>query len=158
MGFSFRLESVMNYRQRIVDQQGKRVAEARRRVSVIQERLDALVRDLNDQMRDPSHDGRGELRVQDLLAKAAWLEHLGQKREALTEDLRGAQQVLAGEQENLNEAWKDLEILEQLRKRQKTAWLTEQDRQEGKDLDEIGQIRADQARRSILALKEEQLS
>ncbi len=47
----------------------------------------------------------------------------------------------------LNEAWRDQEVLERLKQKQKEEWQEQQRKFENQELDEIGQIRADRQRR-----------
>jgi len=93
------------------------------------------------------------LKVQDLVAKTAWLEHLRRRRQELEAGLSLARMQLAAAREELQASWRDLEVLKQLRQRQELAWLADQETRERKELDEIGQIRSDRASRSIFALK-----
>ncbi len=149
MGFAFRLEKVLKYRQRIVDLQARRVALAQKKVGALAAIRNGLDRSVAAQLAD--HPGAGPLLVWDLQAKTAWLGHLRRKIAGVDKELKVARGELLREQENLNAAWRDLEALQQLRRKQKAAWIHEQETREGKELDEVGQIRADRARRSILA-------
>ncbi|MBU2502854.1 flagellar export protein FliJ [bacterium] len=149
MGFDFRLEKVLRYRQRLVDQQARRVALAQKRVGELTAARTELDRSVAAEM--AGHPGAGPLLVKDLQAKTAWLEHLRRKIADVDAGLNEARNELLREQESLNAAWRDLEALQQLRRKQKAAWIHEQETRESKELDEVGQIRADRARRSILA-------
>lgn len=147
MGFSFRLESVLRYRQRIVDQQGREVALAQAHVRVCQGRLDDLESEISRCFEtDASLSGHG-LRMQDMVAKTVWLEYLRNRQNELTEDLNRARTLWREARANLEAAWRDLEVLEQLKTKQKSDWEKEMVALERKEMDEIGQIRADQARR-----------
>ncbi len=144
MAFRFRLESVRRYRRRIVDDKGRAVALARQEAARCRTRRDEIEAELRREMEAPT--GK-RLRVSDLLAKTRWLEHLRSRLKACDQELAAAETRLAGALSELNAAWRDLEVLNQLRKRQKAAWLEELSRRERRDLDEIGQIRAEARRR-----------
>lgn len=157
MGFVFRLESVLNYRRRLVDRQSQEVAAAGRLVRLVAGQLAEL--DLRFQAAledDPG--GRGGIRVQDLMVKAAWLGHLRGQRRGIEGELARARERLAQAQGKLTEAWRDLEVLERLKRKQHATWLQRREKLESKAMDEIGQIRADRRRRSNLAPPGEQVS
>ncbi len=155
MGFSFRLASVLKYRQRIVDQEGREVALAQQTVAAAQARLRELEGEIQ---RHLDRTGGQDLRIRDMAAKAAWLEYLGHERERLQARLAQARLELAKAQARLNEAWRDLEVLKQLESKRRGEWVREQEVAARKELDEIGQIRAERARRSEIAARGEQLA
>jgi len=150
MPFTFRLQSVLKYRQRIVDDKGRAVAEARGEVARWAGRLNEIDAEIRDQ-----EDGRqvGGLNVRDLVAKTAWLEHLRRRRRDCERGLTGAREQMEAAREELRSSWRDLEVLNQLRQKQERAWTAEQEALERKELDEIGQIRSARAQRSELASK-----
>lgn len=157
MGFTFRLEAVLKFRQRTVDRQSREVADAGRSVQAVAARLAEMEMQFQRELGDPAAGG-SRIRVQDLMVKAAWLEYLRGRRRNLESELAVARGRLAAAQEKLKEAWRDLEVLQRLKRKQHAAWVKQIQKQENKDLDEIGQIRADRRRRSILARQSEQLS
>ena len=157
MGFAFRLEAVLKFRQRAVDRQSREVADAGRVVQLVTGQLVELEQRFQREV-DDSAGGAREIRIQDLMVKAAWLEYLRGQRQDLEGELARARRQLAAAQEKLTEAWRDLEVLERLKRKQFAAWVQKIQKQESKDLDEIGQIRADRRRRTNLARQPEQLS
>ncbi len=155
MPFTFRLESVLKYRQRIVDSKGREVSVAQAALAAVGVRLRELENEIQRQLEGaPGYD----LRVQDMVAKTAWLEFLDTRRQELQGEMERAQAALAAARQELNAAWRDLEVLKQLKRRRKSEWMREMETLERKELDEIGQIRADRARRSELATRGEQLA
>lgn len=155
MGFKFRLESVLKYRQRIVDQQGREVALAQAKVQEWKVRLEKMDREIFSHLSTGNRQSGGGLKVQDMVAKTVWLEHLRHQKDSLVKGLRESEMKLQRARENLKAAWQDLEVLEQLKTKQDSQWAEEIETRERKDLDEIGQIRAERARRSNLALSGE---
>lgn len=151
MGFVFRLEKVARYRQQLVDEQGRKVAAAERGVAVVRAQLAALEQDLQQCLQDMHDPAGGGVSVQALMARTAWMEHLDAMREDLLVDLQAAKTELNEERARLNAVWRDLEVLNKLRSKQKADWEAEQTRRENRDLDEIGQLRADRQRRSKVA-------
>ena len=148
MGFSFRLEKVLQLRQRLVDRQSLAVAAADLELAEITAKVESVEKDIALRKRDPRSLPRRSIDVRDLVAKATWLEHLERMREAYLVEKQGAADKLAGERARLTETWRDLEVLVKLKEKQHQQWRQEQDKSECKELDEIGQIRAEQARRS----------
>lgn len=150
MPFTFRLQSVLKYRKRIVDDKGRAVAVAQGEVARWHARQTELEAEINACLNEQQSAG---LKVQDLVAKTAWLEHLRSRRTELESELSRARLELAAAQEELQASWRDLEVLKQLRQKQEMAWFADQEIRERKELDEIGQIRSERAWRSNLAPK-----
>ncbi len=151
MAFKFRLEKVARYRQKLVDEQGRRVAEANRVVAGIMARIEAVDEDLARHLVEFGDAKAAVISVQGMMARTMWVSHLENVREEYAADLVAAQEELTLQRTHLNEVWRDLEVLTKLREKQKTAWQAEQLKQENHDLDEIGQIRADRQRRTKVA-------
>ena len=86
-----------------------------------------------------------------MMSRTLWIEHLVGIREDHARELAVARLAFDAERAKLAAAWRDQEILEKLRAQQKAAWEAEERRRENRDLDEIGQIRADRQRRSKIA-------
>ena len=151
MAFKFRLEKVAHYRQKLVDEQGRRVAEANRTVVGLEARIVALDEDLSQHLKEFSDVNDAVISVQGMMARTMWVTHLDDVRAEFARDLLAAQEELAQQRTLLNEVWRDLEVLNKLREKQKAAWLADEIKRENQDLDEIGQIRADRQRRSKVA-------
>ena len=124
------------------------VAAADRELAEIKAKVESVEKDIALRKQDPRSLPQRSVDVRDLVAKATWLEHLERMRESYLVEQQGAADKLAGERERLTETWRDLEVLVKLKEQQLQQWRHEQDKAERKELDEIGQIRADQARRS----------
>ncbi len=152
MGFKFRLESVLKYRQRIVDQQGREVGLAQAHVHDWKSRLEQMDREILLHLGGGNNMTGGGLKIQDMVAKTIWLEHLRHQKNTLIKGLRDSEAKLLLARNKLKAAWQDLEVLEQLKTKQGNQWAEKIAIKERKELDEIGQIRADRARRSNLAL------
>jgi flagellar biosynthesis chaperone FliJ len=84
------------------------------------------------------------------------LDHLVKKGEVLEKERVEASAYLEDERVKLTAVWRDLEVLKKLKQRQKEAWDVEQRRKETREIDEIGQLRADRARRENLSRVREQ--
>ena len=151
MAFRFRLEKVARYRQLLVDEQGRLVAEANHAVMGLEARLAALDADLGTHLADFRSDSSPAVSVQGMVARTMWVSHLDRLRDEAAATLQGARAELAARRQRLNEAWRDLEVLNKLREKQKTEWRHAQEHREKLDLDEVGQIRADRQRRSKVA-------
>lgn len=148
MAFTFRLEKIARYRQKLVDDQGREVAQALRLVGDHEARLRSIGEDITAQVSGLAAPGQTKLTVQEMMARTAWISHLEELREEIAHDLQHARQDLVRHRERLNELWQDLEVLKKLRSRQEQAWRERQAKRESRDLDEIGQLRAERALRS----------
>jgi len=146
MAFKFRLEKVMKVRQRAVEQQSLKVAAAEQVLVQLTGERDRLDGEIFRFMRSAGVQ-RGTLAVQDLLGRTSWHQHLWERRDQLTGTMAEAQVRVDTERVDLNRLWRDLEVLKQLKRTQKEAWQAEMAARENRDLDEIGQIRADRQRR-----------
>ena len=140
--FRFRFARLLKYRLSIVDERARAVKEAAEFLAAAkrseQEALQQIVRLTRQcaQGREQSPDAERQRQQANFLT--AWrrdLDTLRQRREE-------AATTLAVAQENLVAAYRDQEVLEQLERRQRSTWETEQRRRERKLLDEIGSIRA----------------
>jgi len=151
MAFVFRLEKVAHYRQQLVDEQSRCVAAAARVVTELQGRIAALEDDMRQYLAEFNDESSNIVNVQGMIARTMWVTHLEKMRDEFAVDLQGAQMELGHQRAELKVAWRDLEVLNKLRKKQKAEWQIEQQRRENLVLDEIGQIRADRQRRSKVA-------
>jgi len=148
MAFKFRFERLVQQRQRLIDEQGRAVAQASQNVGQAQKvliKIDQYI--VLHQHQHLSRDG-ASVDVASLASRTRWIAHLTLKRETANEELDLAREELGRSQELLQEAWRNKEILEKLRETQHEKWQLEQTRRERQELDEIGQIRADRQQRA----------
>jgi len=140
MSFRFRLERVLQFRQRRVDACGRDVAEAERAVMAAEARLAAVREEIKEH--HVATIGHGQL-VPLVLARAtAWRDHLALRQRQAEAELARIGDDLAAARLALQEAWRDREVLVRLRERQQRQWRDEQARRHQKELDEVGSIRA----------------
>ena len=151
MAFKFRLEKVARYRQKLVDEQGPRVAAAQRTVSDLQVRIVAVDEDIARHLSEFSAVDDAVISVQGLMARTMWGSHLEEMRAEFARELQVAGEELAGQIEILNDVWRDREVLTRLREKQKAVWQAAQLKQENHDMDEVGRISAERLRRSKVA-------
>ena len=150
LAFRFRLEKVLDFRQRVVDRQALELAAAGRRVSVISERI----RDLGILIAgfESSYPPfQAPVSIQERMNMACWIEHLRTSYSQLKLDLAAAQQEQEHQRDKLTGAWQDLEVLKKLKTRQQDSWSAESLKRETRDLDEVGVQRFDRKRRAKLA-------
>ncbi len=147
MAFEFRLEKVLKFRRRLMEKHTRDVAEANRIVVGINEKLDSLAEDVDRLLNDNLHEMNLTLDVGAMISRGYWLDHLEALQEEIEEDLIVAESEMEKRRSLLTQAWQDQEVLERLREKQKTLWLEEQMKLENKEMDEIGQIRADRHQR-----------
>ena len=147
MAFEFRLDKVLKYRKRVVEKHTRFVAEANRVVVGINEKMDALNVDIDQLLKTNNSEMNITLNVESLIAQGQWLAHLEDMLEALENELAEADLELSRQRLLLTSAWRDQEVLERLREKQKATWQEMQNKVEIKELDEIGQIRSDRRKR-----------
>ena len=150
MAFNFRLAKVLNFRQRIVDQQSREVGKAARVVAQVNIRINSVQDEMGLLLAD-QQGASSNINVHHLGQRRSWLDHLETRMEELDQELAEANLELEKCRTRLTEVWRDLEVLQKLKERQKAMWQEEEFRRENRNLDEIGQIRADRQRREKLA-------
>lgn len=153
MPFQFRLQKVLNIRQRLLEIQTREVARASRVVEAIDRQLVDLAKEIqqhNTGVQQLSHP----LNVAHLMGRGQWVNHLQERQETMTAERAEAVELREQERQKLTQAWRDLEILNKLREKQKAAWEEEQRKLERQELDELGQIMADREQREKNALEE----
>jgi flagellar export protein FliJ len=148
MAFKFRLEKVLKYRQQIVDNASREVAKANQQVQAIQGKIDDLCDDIAEQEESNFMQGEQLLQVQDLAGRAGWLEHLHSLKTEMELEKAEARIVVEDQMLRLNEAYRELEVLNKLKDRQKRLWEKSQRARENKEFDEIAQIRASRKSRN----------
>ena len=141
-GFTFRLEKVWSHRKRLVDEHSGAVAQGEKRVVNLVRGMAVLDQDIARQEKALAA-GEGEtLGIRELRETTAWLDHLRGRRERLDSEIQSAVWELDRLRSALTESWRDLEVLSRLREQQEAQWVETQKRTEGRDMDEIGQIRS----------------
>ena len=144
--FRFRLEKVLRYRRRLVDEQAGALKEAREILDRIRDERNRLEQEIarlvaeGDRVRRRTHDASLWRRQADFICSQE--ERLGLLGAREDEAARQVEE----EREKLLEAHRDQQVLEKLEETQRAEWQREQGRLERKDLDEIGAIRAHGAR------------
>lgn len=136
--FRFGLEKVLDHRQRLVDLRARDLAAAESRAAALAGRI-AAVR--AEQDRCEGAGGTGDLDVRRLAARTAWIARLDGVIARLEQERRGALAAVGAARTALQEAWRDREVLAQLRERRLGQWQAEQNRREIAELDEIGGLR-----------------
>jgi flagellar FliJ protein len=140
--FRFRLERVLQHRRREVDARSRDVAEALNHVQRAQDRRESVARDLQRHRHEGARQRLGHLDAGALQRLATWQDELSSRVRACEEAVADARAALATAQARLQQAWRDREVLERLRDRQRDEWRHEQARRERRALDEIGSIRS----------------
>ena len=140
--FAFRLEKVRQHRKRIVEQHSLTVAESQKVMAHLQIRVAEMETSIARQEQSLAEVGPDDLRLSDLIAKTAWLEHLHRLQEELEQRLASAIEQWAADRRCLTEVWREFEVLSQLRDRQEETWKADRSSRERREMDEIGQVRA----------------
>ena len=136
--FRFGLEKVLEHRRRLVDLRARDLAAAESRAAALAARI-AAVR--AEQERCSAGDGGDELDVAALAARTAWVARLDRVIAGLGRERTAALAAVASARTVLQEAWRDREVLAQLRQRRQAEWQLERNRREQAELDEIGGLR-----------------
>ncbi len=153
MPFEFRLEKVLIYRKRVVEKHTREVAQANRTVVGIQEKVQGMGDDIHKVLQVNGQEMHSTMNVETMITRGQWLAYLEDMLKELEIDLASARAELSRQRGFLTSAWQDLEVLERLREKQKTMWLEERGKLENKELDEIGQIRADRSQREKVSIR-----
>ncbi|RKZ11490.1 hypothetical protein DRQ50_13525 [bacterium] len=138
MAFRFGLEKVLRYRRRLVDMRSRDVAAAAARVA----ELDLAITDRRTEQERSAERGAAAFAVHERLRCAAWITRLEENIAELVMNRNEAVAALSAARSDLQLAWREREVLEQLRLRRREQWQLEMARRERMDLDEIGQQRA----------------
>lgn len=149
--FRFRLERVLQHRQRRLD---ARTLEAARAAGALQAARSALAvarRDLAISEQQAATARLGRLNGVELTRQLAWHENLAANVRHLEAVVAAAVQENEAAQERLRAAWRDREALQRLKERQHREWTQQEERRERLTLDEIGAIRAALSRRRAAA-------
>lgn len=151
MPFRFRLAKVLKVRQRVLDQRARDVAAAdrvRQKCVEREQQLAAAYAKLAGAR--PAAAGTA-VDVRDLAEQALRLRRLSEQRAEAARDTKLATLALDRERTRLTEAWRDVEVLRKLEDRRREQWEEEQRRAESRQLDEVGGIRADRLKRSMIS-------
>jgi flagellar FliJ protein len=137
--FHFNLDKVLDYRARLVDLRARDLAAAQGQVASIDARM-AEVRAEQDRC-SRALDG-GSLDVVRMSARTAWIARLDGVLKQLSGDRAAAQAKAEQARSALQAAWRDREILEQLKTRKRRQWELEESRRDTAHLDEVGAQRS----------------
>ncbi len=127
----------------MVEKHTREVAAANRELGQITQKIAILANEFRGLLNKGDSLNEVAVNVESMMTRRYWLEHLERQQEELESDLALAQETLQAKREQLTRSWRDLEILEKLRDKQKLQWREEMRKRENRELDEIGQIRAD---------------
>ena len=151
MPFEFRLEKVLKYRKRVVEKHTRDVGEAQLVVNAIVDKVMAMEDDINQLLDANNMEINTTLNVEVMISRGHWLTHLEDLQVELEKEQATAENELDQQRLLLAQAWQDQEVLERLREKQKNLWLEQQRKLENKELDEIGQLRADRQQREKIS-------
>lgn len=146
MPFRFRLQKVLDARQRKVDAASRELAAAAQRTARAAERISRLDSEV-ERVRRAVADSRTDFPVRERIGLNQWLDHQSRLRTGLCVSLSEARAEEEDRRCAMTRAWQDLEVLKKLRERQRGLWRAEQARRESVEMDEIGVQRADRQRR-----------
>ena len=148
MPFRFRLAKVLKVRERVLEQRTREVAAADRARQRCLEREQELAAAYAQVAQAAPVAAGAVLDVRDLAELALRLRRLGERRAEASRRTRLATAELEVQRGRLTAAWRDAEVLRKLESRRREQWEEEQRRRDGRQLDEIGGIRADRQQRS----------
>ncbi len=141
-GYTFRLETLLRLRRQREDEQKRVVAARLRKIREIEEqkhRLESRITDQADVMR--AILGGSQVHVDELKSGRHWMIRL--RRGVLEADsaIAAHKAMLAQERVDLAEARKSSKVLDQLRQRQREAYLAELARVEQSEVDDLNVTR-----------------
>jgi len=141
MGFHFRLETVLKHRRRVMED---RAAE----VSILERKLDRARRvstEIEESLQEfreqtPATPG-SRLHVGDLMAKTAWLTRMSDRLRVSESTIDTLRTKRDGLRSDLEDAWRQCEVLEKLKTRQAAEYRRKTGRRATVEMDEIGSVR-----------------
>jgi flagellar export protein FliJ len=145
--FRFRLERVLQHRQRRLDDCTLEAARAASALQVARTALTTARQELQASRDQTAARRQGRLRADDLTRLLAWHENLTARAQRLEAAVTAAARAEEAAQERLQAAWRDCEVLRRLEQRQRAEWVQQNERRERRILDEVGAIRAALVRR-----------
>ncbi len=151
MPFNFRLEKVLKFRRRIMEKHTREVARADRAVWAVQKKMDNLAEDVDRLINNNLSSMDLNLDVPAMISRGHRLDHLGIMQDEVRKEVDEAQVELSHQRSLLTKSWQDLEVLQRLRAKQKLLWQEEKRMLENKEMDEVGQIRADRLQREKIS-------
>lgn len=141
MAFTFRLETVLRHRRHEEEARAAALAAAERRLKSVEGRLAEAERRLAAALEADDASTGTPLKVGDLMAKTRWLNRLDADRDSLEALLRRRVAERDECRETLEAAWRQREVLEHLKRKQKMAYRERAARHERMSMDEIGALR-----------------
>jgi flagellar FliJ protein len=148
--FRFRLQKVLEYRSRLVDQQSVKLQEATRLWQHIQRAGERLAADIAAMTRRDHLLRQAGQSVTFWALQTGYLVGQKVKLADLRQQESEAAEEVARQREKLLAARRDKEVLEKLAMRHRQEWIREQNRRERKEMDEVGAMRAARTRQTDL--------
>ena len=136
--FQFRLQNVLNYREKIERQHELVFARAVQTVQAQQRQLMSLYELTSEAMEDMRRQGSDKVDVVALRQERLYLTSVRRKIAEAIKRLRVLEHELERARRSFIDARKDRRVLELLRQKRRTEYQYEADRQEQKELDEVG--------------------
>jgi flagellar export protein FliJ len=149
--FRFRLDRVLQHRQRIVEACTRELAEAQGQLEQALATVAAADAELARSCRESARAREGVLTPESLARLTIWHDLLVRRRDESRDAVEKARALQERTQAKLQTAWRDREVLERLKEKQRQEWLLEDSRRQRRALDEIGAIRAAQQRQEDFA-------
>lgn len=140
--FVFRLERVLCYRERLRDEQARRLREAAARLEAVHAEQETIRREMAAVIRHGAATRQEQVDVSLLSMHAAYLVRQQQRLAEHSERAAVLADEVAGQRQLLVKAQQAVEVLEQLKERRHREWQEQERRRELKALDEIGARRA----------------
>lgn len=140
--FRFRLQKVLDLRTRQVDQEAVQLRVALTAQQELAVQREALLSRLHSLVRQVGSEREAGQPLHMWSLQTSYLADQRRRLAALRHGERTAAENVVRQRARLREAQRRKEVLEHLSIRQRRKWQLEQSRQECKELDEVGAIRA----------------
>jgi flagellar protein FliJ len=139
--FSFRLQSVLNYRGQVEDTRVRALSQAKGVLLQVEEAIESHLGTQEDFRREFTRvQGSGSVVVEALAAYGDYWDSLLNREKRLEALQREAAEEVERRRQKALEASRDRKLLENLKKRKWTAYISESEREEQKALDEFSAI------------------
>ncbi|MBN2687729.1 MAG: flagellar export protein FliJ [Deltaproteobacteria bacterium] len=140
--FSFRLQSVLDFRKQVEDGHLAEFARVRRRLDHEMERLSRIMEDTMRMMNHLMMIGKGDIQPGDIALVKSYIKSLRELERRQQAVIETVKLELEDKRAELLEAVKQRKIMENLRERRFEAYKSEAQKRELKELDERGIINA----------------
>lgn len=133
----FSLDTVLNYRERLVNLAQEKLALARRAEDRVKEKLDSESRKYDTLVNNINLIQEQGVSINELISQEEHLNHVREQIHTLEKELEQKAELVKKAHQHLVEKSKDCQVMEKLKERQDEAWRQYLNKKEAAILDEM---------------------